>query len=160
MQDTFPSPKKGSLRALLQLVLPPSWPQAMTSAFYNYRFDECFLELDINRVAQHVVVFLCLASATQHNDFEIHLHFEIHQRRMYQWFVSFCCWAYSTVWIYYNLLIQLPAGGPLGCPSVSFTNGAAVNILCMDILDRFSWSGMAGSAKDMFNVTRNCLTIF
>lgn len=93
MQDTFPSPKKGSLRALLQLVLPPSWPQAMTSAFYNYRFDECFLELDINRVAQHVVVFLCLASATQHNDFEIHLHFEIHQRRMYQWFVSFRCWA-------------------------------------------------------------------
>lgn len=30
----------------------------------------------------------------------------------------------------------------------------------MDIHDRFSWSGMAGSAKDMFNVTRNCLTIF
>lgn len=67
---------------------------------------------------------------------------------------------YSTVWICYKLLIQSPAGGPLGFPSVSFTNGAAVNILCMDIHNRFSWSGMAGSGKDMFNVIRNCPTIF
>lgn len=139
MQDTtFPSPKKGSLSALLQLVLPASWPQAMTSAFYNNRFDVCFLELDINRVAQHVV-FLCLASATQHKTI---LRFIYILRCINVACISgsflFVAELYSTVWMCYNLLIQSPAGGPLGCPSISFTSGAAVNILCMDIHDRFS----------------------
>lgn len=77
--------------------------------------------------------------------------------RMYKWFIPFCCWAVFHCADILQLAYRATCWWTFGLfPCFLYKWSCCEH----SMHGHFSWSGMAGSDKDMFNVIRSWPTIF